>query len=375
MTGTWQGQGPQGRPGLDNQGPQGPGNRGLRRNGEWNGDWGVPRTPTPPPAFGRGSVTGPVAHDLPGGHGEGPRPISGSIQPRGPVAGPAPAPIPMSGFNPYQAPPKPDPQEVARRRAVAARTWAIVTAVLFGLGAFATWGSYQSPAGSPLLSLLLGPVSSILYFAGVVASGVLGAYAIATLRALAERARQWRPPLARSQKTITAMHLWPGRNVAGPVVILAETGVRGPGMWAWFASCVLWPVALLSVFWSVTATDVFQTGVLATIAAAASAVTAAALARALAPPDPRRMVPGEGDAMAVSLDDDADADDEDADPELAAERAAERAERRARARAAAEPFWSRGLITAHHARTPKTIVPPIDDAITSLYRDLHEEKS
>lgn len=359
-------------PGPDQRGPAapGPGNPGLHRNGEWAGDWGVPRTPPPPPAFGRGSVTGHINHDVPGGHGQGPRPISGSIHPRGPVPGPVPAPIPMSGFTPYQVPPKPEPQEVARRRAAAARAWAVATAGLFGLGTFATWGSYQSPAGSAVPSLLLGPVSSLLFVAAVVAAGVLGAYGIATLRALAERARQWRPPLARSPKTITAMHLWPGRNITGPVVILAETGVRGPGKWAWFVSCVLWPLTLVSAFLSTTALDVFRSGVLATIAAIASAAAVGALARALAPPDPRRLVPGADDALAAALDDDADADDEDVDPEVAAERA----ERRARARAAAEPFWSRGLITAQRSRTPKTITPPIDDAITSLYRDVHEEK-
>ncbi|MFD5868441.1 hypothetical protein ACFWGD_07500 [Corynebacterium sp. NPDC060344] len=303
-----------------------------------------------PPAFGRGSVTAPAGHELPGAHGPGPRPIQGVIQPRRPATEPVPAPIPMAGVNPYQAPPAPEPGEVVRRRAVASRTWAMVTAVLFGLAALATWGSYQSPGGSPLMSLLLGPLSSILYFCAVVASGVLGAYAIATLRALAERARRWQPPLARSHKTIGAMHLWPGRNVMGPVVILAETGVRGHGKWAWFASCALWPAALLSVFPSNSAVGVFQTGVLATLAAVASALTAAALARALAPPDPRRMVPGQG-----ALDDAAAAAFADAD-------------------AAAEPFWSRGLIAPQRRAAPTTIVPPIDDAITSLYRDLHEEK-
>lgn len=339
------------------------------RRGPMREGWGVPAAPqgprpqAAPPAFGRGTVTGHVGHDLHGGPGAGPHQISGEIHPRGPVPGTASAPIPMSGFNPYQAPPKPDPQVVARGRALAGRTWAIVTAVLFGLGAFATWGSYQSPGGSPLLSMLLGPLSTILYFCGVVASGVLGAYAIATLRALADRARQWRPPLARSHKTIGAMHLWPGRNITGPVVILAETGVRGPGKWAWFASCVSWPIALLSVFWSTSAIGVFQTGVLAAIAAIASALAAASLVRALSPPDPRRLVPGDGASL----------DDDDLDPD--GPDAEEGAEARAAARAAAEPFWSRGLITPTRQRKPRDIVPPIDDAITSLYRDLHEEKS
>lgn len=307
----------------------------------------VPTSPSAPPAFGRSGVTAPVTHEPPGGHGDGPRRIEGRIQPRGHVPGRPPAPIPMSGFNPYQAPPAPEPREVVRRRASAARKWAIATAVLFGLGALATWVSYQSLAGSPLLSILFGFLSPVLYFAAVVSSGVLGAYAVATLRSLAERARRWEPPLARSHKTITAMHLWPGRNVSGPVVILAETGVRGPGMWAWFASCVLWPLALASVFWSNNAVGVFQTGVLAAIAAVTSAVTAASLTRAMSPPDPRRMVPGaEGDGdggAGTGSDPDSDVD--------------------------SEPFWSRGLVTPHRDRSPKTVIPPIDDAITSLYEE------
>lgn len=323
----------------------------------------LPASPSAPPAFGRSGVTAPVTHEPPGGHGDGPRRIEGRIQPRGHVPGRPPAPIPVSGFNPYQAPSAPEPREVVRRRASAARKWAIATAVLFGLGALATWVSYQSLAGSPLLSILFGFLSPVLYFAAVVSSSVLGAYAIATLRSLAERARRWEPPLARSHKTITAMHLWPGRNVSGPVIILAETGVRGPGTWAWFASCVLWPLALASVFWSNNAVGVFQTGVLAAIAAIASALAAASLVRALSPPDPRRLVPGDG----ASLDDD-DLDPEEPDSE-------EGADARAAARAAAEPFWSRGLITPTRQPKPRDIVPPIDDAITSLYRDLHEEKS
>ncbi|MFC3850655.1 hypothetical protein ACFORJ_10825 [Corynebacterium hansenii] len=332
--------GPQHAPGAGGPGPQGP--QGIRGDGEWAGDWAVPPSPPPPPAFGRGPVTGGV-HDLPGGHGEGPRPISGEIHPRGPVPGPVPAPIPMSGFAVFQLPPPPDPREVVCRRAVAGRRWAIVTAAFFGLGAFATWGSFQSPGGSPLLSFLLGPLAVMLYFFAVVSSAVLGAYVISTLRALADRARRWQPPLARSHRTIGAMHLWPGRNVAGPVVILAETGVRGIGQWAWFATCALWPLALVSVVWSDSALGVFRTGVLATIAAVATAVTAASLARALSPPDPRRMVPG----AEATVD---DIDDPDGTE---------------------QPFWSRGLITTRRPNAPKTVVPPIDDSITSLY----EEKS
>ncbi|WP_295629358.1 hypothetical protein [uncultured Corynebacterium sp.] len=321
--------------------------------------------PPAPPAFGRGSVAGPVDHDAPVAADASRSRIQGSIHPRGPLPGPAPQPVPMNGFPASQPLPAPDPTQQARRRGAASRNWAIVTAVLFGLGAMTTWGSYQSPGGSPVMSLLLGPLSSILCFAGVVASGVLGAYVISTLRALRDRAIAWDPPLARSQKQIGAMHLVPGRNIAGPIVVFAETGVRGNGKWAWFAACALWPIALISVIVSDSAVGVFRTAVVATLAAVVSAITAAALVRALSPPDPRRMVPGStergegrvGTDFGFDLDSEADSGSEaDADVDAAAA-------------ADAEPFWSRGLITPRRSATPKTLTPPIDDSITTLYLD------
>lgn len=76
-------------------------------------------------------------------------------------------------------------------------------------------------------------------------------------------------------------------------------------------------------------------------------MTAASLTRAMSPPDPRRMVPGaEGDGdggAGTGSDPDSDVD--------------------------SEPFWSRGLVTPHRDRSPKTVIPPIDDAITSLYEE------
>lgn len=340
-----------GRPGMHGApgapgAPVQPGQPAMHRAGDGNDGWTVPSSYPPgqsAPAFGRGPVPGPVVSGMPSGPGAH-HSIRGEIRPRGPVnRGQHPnmhPPVPAPGVTPpYGMKPRPVPDEVVRRRAGGVRNWGVVAAILFALGALAEWGSYQSPGGSALMSMLFTPLSDLMYFTGVVAGGVLGAYVIAAMRALAERARRWRPPLARSQKAITAMHLWPVRNITGPVVILAETGVRGPGTWVWFAACAMWPLTLASVFISSTAIDVFRTGLLAALAAALTAITGAMLARAMSPPDPRRLVPGAG---ATAAGDGAHDD---------------------------RPFWSRGLVTPPRETGPKTIVPPIDDAITSLYEE------
>ena len=84
--------------------------------------------------------------------------------------------------------------------------------------------------------------------------------------------------------------------------------------------------------------------------AVTSAVTAATLTRAMSPPDPRRMVPGAAGDGAGAAGGTGTGSDPDSDVD-------------------SEPFWSRGLVTPHRPRSPKTVIPPIDDAITSLYEE------
>src|SRR5699024_5994770 len=141
------------------------------------------------------------------------------------------------------------------------------------------------PGGNALLSIIMGPLGTLPYVCAVVAGGVLGAYVISTLRALRDRAIAWTPPLARSPRDIGAMPLWPVRNSLGPVVMLAETGVRRRGRWAWFATGALWPTALLWVSIGTGGVGMFQTGILAALAAGATAVPAPSVAVAPAPPD------------------------------------------------------------------------------------------
>lgn len=286
-----------------------------------------------------GHIPGPAFHGGPPPHGQVPPPAygQGHIRANGPMTPrpPAPAPMPLPGF-PAAPPPRPTPAQAAVRRATAARKWAVAAAALFAAGAAATWASYQAPGGNALLSIIMGPLGTLLYVCAVVAGGVLGAYVISTLRALRDRAIAWTPPLARSPREIGAMHLWPVRNIPGPVVILAETGIRGWGKWAWFATCALWPIALLWVFIGTGGVGMFQTGILAALAAGATAVAASSVAVALAPPDPRRLIPGGGAPGASG------ADGEDV------------------------PFWSRGLITEPGDTRPKTVDAPIDDGIDEL---------
>lgn len=287
-------------PGAHVPGPQVPGVQGP-----------MPPRMQAPPAYGHGHIraTGPV-----------------------PPRMPAPMPPPLPGFPPPR--PQRTPAELAAGRAKMAKGWAIATAVLFALGAFGTWLAYQGPSVIGGFWFIVSPLSTLMFAVGVVTGGVLGAYVIATLRALRDRALAWRPPLARSRKQIGSMHLLPGRNITGPVVILAETGITGWGKWAWFATCALWPLALVWVFAGTGGIGTFQTGVLATLAAIATAVAAASVTTALAPPDPRRLIPGGAGAGR-------DADD--------------------------VPFWSRGLIDADGDRGPVTVTPPIDDGITELF--------
>lgn len=322
------GQGPMGPMGP--MGPKGPtGQMGPM------GPVGPRNRPGPAP----GHIPGPAFRGAPPPQGHVPPPAygQGHIRANGPMVPrpPAPAPIPLPGFPPIP-PPRPTPGQAAVRRATGARKWAIATAVLFTGGAAATWASYQAPGGNALLSVVMGPLASLLYFCAVVSGGVLGAYAIATLRALRDRAIAWTPPLARSQREIGAMHLWPVRNIPGPVVILAETGVRGWGKWAWFANCALWPLALLWVFIGTGGVGMFQTGVLAALAAGSTAAAASSVATALAPPDPRRLIPGGGTHGTAGAD------------------------------AADEPFWSRGLPTGTPGPRPITVDAPIDDGIDEL---------
>ncbi|MDO5732058.1 hypothetical protein [Corynebacterium sphenisci] len=216
----------------------------------------------------------------------------------------------------------------ARAHAVALIGGAL--ALLAPLSAAATWGAHRAPGGDVTGMVLLTPVAGLLAALVPAAGAILAVAVLALLAALRTRALAHRPPLARGRAGITAAHLLPPLNLIGPVAVLAETGVRTrPGAWAWWAGCLLAPVAAVARLTALTAGERIRADLLLGCAALALAAAGAALARALGAVPPRRLPAG---------------------PPPAGPR----------------PFWARGADPAARPRGRVVLEPPLDDGAGDL---------
>ena len=230
--------------------------------------------------------------------------------------------------------------ELIRRRAQYVLRSALVGAGSAAALIFANWASLTA-----LGNILLVLAADLLRIAGLAALVVAAIFMIinvvAVLRLLSERAIAHQPPLSRSATDIHTMHTWPVRNIPGPVVILAESGVvpaMGPGRYIWYLSCLHWPIGLVSFF----VADLLKPTQLALmtilLAFVGTAVTAYLLRRILAPEELMRAIPA------------------------------------ADSRRGIEPaFWSKGIIEPANAKnqaeqSARVHLPIDDDAIDSFYR-------
>lgn len=190
------------------------------------------------------------------------------------------------------------PRDIAdalvRRRADICYAWSVAGAGLFAVFSVCVWLSILSPGDDLFLAFLGEAAGWIIGLCGMIAVIGLGVSVQQTLQVLRDRALYAQPPLSRTATDIQTMHMWPVRNIVGPVVALAESGVdavKGPGRLVWYLTCLLWPLALI---WFVAA-DVtrtgFQAGIITTLAFSATAVTARLLRYVLAPEEVHRHIP------------------------------------------------------------------------------------
>lgn len=204
-------------------------------------------------------------------------------------------------------------------------------ALLVPLAAAATWGAHRAPGGDVTGMVLLTPVAGLLDSLVLAGGATLAVAVLSLLGVLRTRALAHRPPLARGRAGITAAHLLLPLNLIGPVAVLAETGVRTrPGAWAWWAGCLLAPVAAVARLTALTAGERIRADLLVGCAALALALAAAALERALTAVPPRRLPAG------------------------------------APAPAGPRPFWARGADPAARPRGRVVLEPPLDDGVGDL---------
>nr|WP_162933202.1 hypothetical protein [Corynebacterium lactis] len=183
---------------------------------------------------------------------------------------------------------------LVRRRADGVYRWSVAGGVAAAFYSFFSWLSVQTP-GKDLLIATLGQFGAwVAAFIGIIFLVVLGFSVRQVLQTLRDRALYAKPGLSRSAADIHTMHLWPVRNISGPVAALAESGVSaalGPGRFVWYLTCILWPVAIGWFFFADIARTQFQAGIVTVLAFVATAVTARLLALALAPEDHVRAIP------------------------------------------------------------------------------------
>lgn len=180
------------------------------------------------------------------------------------------------------------------RRADGTYRWAVAGAIAAGFYSFFSWLGVQTP-GQDLLVAALGQFGAWLAaFVGIICLVVMAFSARQVLQTLRDRALYVRPGLSRSAADIQTMHMWPVRNIPGPIIALAESGVSaamGPGRFVWYATCLLWPVAIGWFVLADIARTHFQAGIVTVLAFAATAMTARLLTLALAPEDLVRAIP------------------------------------------------------------------------------------
>ena len=201
---------------------------------------------------------------------------------------------PVSDLTIVGATPRWKADEIVRTRSDSVFRWAMSGAGVFAAFSVFVWMSILSP-GQDLVVSLLGELGAWVFgLCGMVSLIGLGFSIYKTLQVLRDRATYARPLLSRTATDVATMHMWPVRNITGPVVALAETGVTavmGPGRFIWYLTCILWPLA---VGWFIAA-DVsrtyFQAGIITVLACATTAVTARLLRYVLAPEEVHRYIP------------------------------------------------------------------------------------
>lgn len=221
-----------------------------------------------------------------------------------------------------------------RARCAHVRVWAAVTAGLQLATVALVWLSFRPPAGDPVPAMAAGSLSGMTRFLADAAAVVTLVVAATVLDLLRRRALAHEPPPARGEASVNRLHRVPVLNLAGPVTVLAETGVRGPGRWWWFAACGAVALAAGLRFGQEpsAAADV-RSGIAAAVAALLLAAAAQALRAGL----------GRRDGRAIAL---------PGTPGDVADR----------------PFWSRGLVDPQPPRAPRRIVvePPLEDFVDDL---------
>ncbi|WP_448852591.1 hypothetical protein [Corynebacterium sp. 335C] len=229
---------------------------------------------------------------------------------------------------------------VVRQRSGHVRVSAAIAAGLHLAAALLTWLSFRPVAGDPTSVLLARPLAELTGLLADAAAVVTLLLVCGVLAALERRALAHEPPPARGAAAVRRMHRVPVLNIPGPVTALAETGVRGPGRWAWFAACAAVAVAAVLRF---TGPDSAAADLRAHVAAAGAALLLAAAAVALR----AGLAPGAGRRIAVP-----------GGPGARRDGDGEPAER---------PFWSRGLVDPAPARPrPGVVEPPLEDFVDDL---------
>lgn len=184
--------------------------------------------------------------------------------------------------------------EVVRRRADVVARWASGGAGLFAVFTFFVWLSVLSP-GKDLVVSQLGEIGAwVIGLCGMISVIGLGFSVYKLLQVMRDRATYTRPLLSRTATEIHTMHMWPVKNIPGPVMALKESGstaVMGPGRIFWYLSCVLWPVAVGWLIAADVARTYFQAGIITVLAFATTAITARLLSHILAPEEVHRHIP------------------------------------------------------------------------------------
>lgn len=184
--------------------------------------------------------------------------------------------------------------EVVRKRADTVYRWAVSGAGLFAIFAVFVWLSVLSPGKDLVVSLLGEAGAWVVGLCGTISVIGLGYSVYKTLQAMRDRATYARPLLSRTATEIHTMHLWPVKNITGPVMALKESGstaVMGPGRIFWYLSCVLWPVAAGWFIAADVARTYFQAGIITVLAFITTGITARLLNHILAPEEVHRHIP------------------------------------------------------------------------------------
>lgn len=184
--------------------------------------------------------------------------------------------------------------EIVRKRADSVFRWAMSGAGVFAAFTVFIWMSILSP-GQDLVVSLLGEFGAWAFgLCGMVSLTGLGFSVYKTLQVLRDRATYARPLLSRTATDVRTMHMWPVRNITGPVVALAETGVTAvmrPGRFIWYLACVLWPLATGWFIAADVSRTYFQAGIITVLACVTTALTARLLRYVLAPEEVHRNIP------------------------------------------------------------------------------------